>query len=383
MHRCCPWHKGLHKHSRLNWCGFVMDTAPCSIIVTHQLEGCFLHGLEVKGRIWGGSDFTQHHGFIALMDSMPKPASATINWLWYKRTKNCPCFPQRSKGQTSTAVLSRYHRAPCYTFTQTWRRAAMETRLRFWMGLRQQSPQSSLLSVCILHLFQQKYPPCCWYFQKALDKTQCQCCQDDSVWVRGTKLITANEFTEYLQHDWSSCSWSQQRSPATEWASRIINPGALVIWGGIDGRDRNTNAETWSLGQVEASLWLDAGHSSVGNSCCYPASCGMEMPHETLLFPQDMLRSITETFPSLSHYDTWLAMLSIIIMAYQLSRQAFSGWISVPNFFSERVVMQWHSCPGRWDGHHPWSCSSTVEMWHWEMWSVGKVGWVDSWATWS
>jgi len=55
---------------------------------------------------------------------------------------------------------------------------------------------------------------------------------------------------------------------------------------------------------VEASLWLDAGHSSVGNSCCYPASCGMEMPHETLLFPQDMLRSITETFPSQSHYDT-------------------------------------------------------------------------------
>lgn len=30
----------------------------------------------------------------------------------------------------------------------------------------------------------------------------------------------------------------------------------------------------------------------------------MEMPDETLLFPQDMVGSITETFPFLSHYST-------------------------------------------------------------------------------
>ena len=26
------------------------------------------------------------------------------------------------------------------------------------------------------------------------------------------------------------------------------------------------------------------------------------------------------------------------------------------HFFSERVAMQWHSCPGRWWGHCPWRC---------------------------
>ena len=44
--------------------------------------------------------------------------------------------------------------------------------------------------------------------------------------------------------------------------------------------------------------------------------------------------------------------------------------------FSEKVVLQWHSCPGRWCSHHPWRCSITVEMWHWGTWSVGMVGWV-------
>lgn len=34
------------------------------------------------------------------------------------------------------------------------------------------------------------------------------------------------------------------------------------------------------------------------------------------------------------------------------------------NFFSERVVIHSHSCPGRWWKHHPWRCSKTVEMWH-------------------
>jgi len=34
----------------------------------------------------------------------------------------------------------------------------------------------------------------------------------------------------------------------------------------------------------------------------------------------------------------------------------------------ERAVMQWHSCTGKWWGHHPWRCSRNVEMWHWGMW---------------
>ena len=33
-------------------------------------------------------------------------------------------------------------------------------------------------------------------------------------------------------------------------------------------------------------------------------------------------------------------------------------------FFTERVVMQWHCCPGRWWSHRPWRYSRTVEMWH-------------------
>lgn len=157
------------------------------------------------------------------------------------------------------------------------------------MGLWQHSPQSSLLSVCILHLFQQKYPLCCWYFQKAHDKTQCQCCQDSSVWVSSTKLITTNEFTQYLQHDCSSCRRSQQHSPATKWAGRTINPGALVIWGGNDGRDRDTNADTQSLGQVETGVaygW-DSDHSSGGNSCCSSASCAVSKATEipSIQFP--------------------------------------------------------------------------------------------------
>ena len=35
------------------------------------------------------------------------------------------------------------------------------------------------------------------------------------------------------------------------------------------------------------------------------------------------------------------------------------------HFFSESVVMQWHSCPRRWWSHCPWRYSRTVEMWHW------------------
>jgi len=49
--------------------------------------------------------------------------------------------------------------------------------------------------------------------------------------------------------------------------------------------------------------------------------------------------------------------------------KAFSVWDTLrldtrKNFFSEREVMQWHSCQGRWWGHCPWKYSRTVKMWH-------------------
>jgi len=31
---------------------------------------------------------------------------------------------------------------------------------------------------------------------------------------------------------------------------------------------------------------------------------------------------------------------------------------------AERMVLQWHSCPGRWWGHRPWRCSRALGMWH-------------------
>jgi len=34
------------------------------------------------------------------------------------------------------------------------------------------------------------------------------------------------------------------------------------------------------------------------------------------------------------------------------------------NFFSERVVRQWHRLSGRWCSHHPWRCSRAVWMGH-------------------
>lgn len=49
--------------------------------------------------------------------------------------------------------------------------------------------------------------------------------------------MTATELTEYLQHVTSSCSQSQGHSPAIQWIIRIVNPGAVVIWGGKYGKD--------------------------------------------------------------------------------------------------------------------------------------------------
>ena len=34
------------------------------------------------------------------------------------------------------------------------------------------------------------------------------------------------------------------------------------------------------------------------------------------------------------------------------------------SLFSQRAVMQWHSCPGRWGSHRPWRCPRAVGMWH-------------------
>jgi len=48
-------------------------------------------------------------------------------------------------------------------------------------------------------------------------------------------------------------------------------------------------------------------------------------------------------------------------------------WLDVrKHIFSERVVMQWHSCQGRWWDHH--HGSRTMETWHRGMWAVGMVG---------
>jgi len=54
--------------------------------------------------------------------------------------------------------------------------------------------------------------------------------------------------------------------------------------------------------------------------------------------------------------------------------------LDVRRYFLGRVVMHWHSCPGRWWGHHPWRCSRTMEMWQGGTWSVGMVGMRWDWA---
>ena len=47
------------------------------------------------------------------------------------------------------------------------------------------------------------------------------------------------------------------------------------------------------------------------------------------------------------------------------------------DFFSKRAVMQWHSCPGRWEGHCSWRCGD-VALRDVVMGTVG-VGWVWVW----
>ena len=47
--------------------------------------------------------------------------------------------------------------------------------------------------------------------------------------------------------------------------------------------------------------------------------------------------------------------------------------LGVRKHASRRVVMQWHSCPGRRWSHRPWRCSRTMEMWHWGMWFSGEI----------
>jgi len=54
------------------------------------------------------------------------------------------------------------------------------------------------------------------------------------------------------------------------------------------------------------------------------------------------------------------AITAIGSMAAYLDRRLGMG----KNFFSERAVRQWHSCPGRWCSHRLWRGSRTVWMWH-------------------
>ena len=56
-----------------------------------------------------------------------------------------------------------------------------------------------------------------------------------------------------------------------------------------------------------------------------------------------------------------------------LNGAAYSS-VTRKHFFSEWVVRQWHSCPGRWWSHCSWRYSRTMCMWHWKMGSVGIVG---------
>ena len=70
----------------------------------------------------------------------------------------------------------------------------------------------------------------------------------------------------------------------------------------------------------------------------------------------------------------------LLCACLRCSNRAMGIWDIRNNFFSERTVRQWHSCPGRWGSHHPWRYPRAVGMWHWGMWAVGTVGVGWDWA---
>jgi len=47
----------------------------------------------------------------------------------------------------------------------------------------------------------------------------------------------------------------------------------------------------------------------------------------------------------------------------------------IRKYFSGRLATQWHSCPGRWWGHHPWRCGGVPEPWGCGTEGRGQWGW--------
>jgi len=73
--------------------------------------------------------------------------------------------------------------------------------------------------------------------------------------------------------------------------------------------------------------------------------------HGSLLLPVRRLwRSASATVTAIG----WEVMASSCARGFRLAIRK--------RFLSDRVVMQWHSCPGRWRSHRPWRCSGNVEM---------------------
>ena len=55
-----------------------------------------------------------------------------------------------------------------------------------------------------------------------------------------------------------------------------------------------------------------------------------------------------------------LLSLSLVHIGHINPMQCYRCWLGTGT-----------GCPGRWWSHHPWRCPTTVEMWHWGMWSEG------------
>lgn len=139
-----------------------------------------------------------------------------------------PSSSQRSKGQTLTAVLSRH----CRAFRDKgdvhtcMKKSCSGGQAHVQQGYNPGAdghlkPQCFVLraghaSFTLPFPLQQVSKPCIRWPQNAHEKSRCWCCWGSSVWVSATVLIRANEFTECLQHDSSSCSRSQGHSPATQ-----------------------------------------------------------------------------------------------------------------------------------------------------------------------
>jgi len=127
---------------------------------------------------------------------------------------------------------------------------------------------------------------------------------------------------------------------------------------------------------VLIEVWLPAGVNQIAEtkSCSGgPWSAGM------VSFPAHMTQGYRIHTQCRTNTTPWHCMSTSQPQSNPF--RECSGWI-LGTISSHRVVLQWHSCPGRWCSHCPWRCSRTVWMWHWGMWSVGMVG-AGCWTGWS